>query len=132
MKYSSRTIVVSQSCISEAEVRSARDRLVDHLDHERPPADQAQAMLLVMQQSLRSMKRFLATPERDLERSLGETEKSRRTKPAARRRTEVGAEEVAQGVVEALQDSGIQAERIALARERDASEVSASLPGHNA
>jgi hypothetical protein len=85
MRYTNRTIAGSQARISEAEGRVARQReVVERLENDHHPADNAVALLLVMEQSLLSMKRFLTTLERDLEQSLG-ADKPRRTKIASRR-----------------------------------------------
>jgi hypothetical protein len=106
MRYTSRTIIVSKSRISEAEGRVARQRkVVKKLQHDEHPADQATALLLVMEQSLLSMKRFLSTLERDLERSLGMAEKPLRRK-AARYREIAKRDELAQGVVDTLKAGG--------------------------
>jgi hypothetical protein len=113
MQYTNRTITVSQSRIVEAEGRVARQRrVVERLGNDRHPADHAVALLLVMEQSLLSMKRFLATLERDLERSLGVGKPSR--KKAARHRTDESTDQVARQVVKALRSGGIDTDQVAV------------------
>jgi len=108
MQYTKRTLVVAQSTVSEAEQRVARQRdVVKQQADSRHPSVDATALLLVMEQSLLSMKRFLATLERDLELSMGSGKPSRRK--AARRRAEADADNLAQQVVDVLRDEGIDA-----------------------
>ena len=107
MQYTKRTLVVAQSRVSEAEGRATRQRdVVDRLKNVGHPADNAIALLLVMEQSLLSMKRFLATLERDLELSLG-VEKPLRRK-ASRYEAKAHTDELARQVVDALRDRGIE------------------------
>ena len=109
MRYTKRTLVISRSRVSEAEGFVARQRdVVDRLKDARHPADDSIALLLVMEQSLLSMKRFLSTVERVLEQSLG-LEKPSRAK-VSRNRAKTGAEELAQQVAGALREEGIDAE----------------------
>jgi hypothetical protein len=76
MRYTNRTIVVSQARILEAEGSVAYQRkIIERLQSACHPADDAVALLLVMEQSLLSMKRFLSTLERELEQSLGTAKK---------------------------------------------------------
>jgi hypothetical protein len=111
MRYTKRTIIVSQSRVSEAEERVTRQRkIVEKLESARHPADDAVALLRVMEQSLLSMRRFIATLERDLERSLGIGEKPHRTK-VARRQDEARTDRIAREVVDLLRDRGIDAEQ---------------------
>jgi hypothetical protein len=71
MHYTERTIFVSKSRVVEAERRVARQRkAVEQLQTVNEPADDAVALLMVMEQSLLSMKRFLSIVERELELSL--------------------------------------------------------------
>jgi hypothetical protein len=106
LKYTKRTVVVSQSRVSEAEQRVARQRqVVDRLQTTRHPAEHAIALLLVMEQSLLSMRRFLSTLERDLEISLGEDKPQR--KKISRYREKAVTDQMAQHVVDALRDGGI-------------------------
>jgi hypothetical protein len=124
MRYANRTIIVSQSRITEAEGRVVRQRkVVQRLENDRHPADHAVALLLVMEQSLLSMKRFLSTLERDLERSLGQGKPQRRK--ASRKQSEIGAHKIAQQVVQALRDGGIEADQmpVSTAPEPRASEL---------
>jgi hypothetical protein len=87
MRYTNRTIIVSQSRLSEAEARVGKHReMVKKLEDARHPGDDAIALLLVMEQSLLSMKRFLSILERDLKQSLGAAEKARLQ--ASRRRAQ--------------------------------------------
>ena len=87
MRYTNRTIIVSQSRLSEAEARVGKNReMAKKLEDARHPGDDAIVLLLVMEQSLLSMKRFLSILERDLEQSLGAAEKARLQ--ASRRRAQ--------------------------------------------
>jgi hypothetical protein len=109
MRYTKRTLVISQSNISEAEQRVARQRqVVEQLEDTRHPSVDAMTFLLVMEQSLLSMRRFLATLERDLELSVGSDKPGR--KKAARSRAKAGTDKLAQAVVDVLRDGGIDAE----------------------
>ena len=109
MRYTNRTVIVSKSRISEVEERITRHRkVVQELQHSGHPADHATALLLVMEQSLLSMKRFLSTIERDLERSLSVAEKPLRRK-AARYRERAKNDELTQDVVDALKCGGMEA-----------------------
>ena len=56
--------------------------MVDEKHPPSHPADDAVAMLLIMEQSLLSMRRFLSTLERDLARSLGEKPRRRKLRQA--------------------------------------------------
>jgi hypothetical protein len=108
MRYTKRTLVISQANVVDAEQRVARQRdVVEQLEECRHPSVHAIALLLVMEQSLLSMKRFLATVERELELAVGSS-KPKRTK-AARRRTEADTDQFAQQVVEDLRDAGLDA-----------------------
>ena len=110
MRYTKRTLVISQANVVEAEQRVALQRdVVEKLEDCRHPSVHATALLLVMEQSLLSMKRFLATVEQELELSMG-LRKPKRTK-AARRRAEANADQLAQQVVEVLHDAGVDAKR---------------------
>jgi hypothetical protein len=103
MRYTKRTLIISQSTVSEAEQREVVERLGDAHD----PLVDATALLLVMEQSLLSMKRFLATLERDLELSMGLGKPLRRK--ASRHQAEGSTTKLAQQVVHALRDGGIDA-----------------------
>jgi hypothetical protein len=108
MQYTKQTLVISQGHVAAAEERVARQRdIVEKLEECRHPSVNAIALLLVMEQSLLSMKRFLATLERDLELEVG-SGKPKRTKAA--RRAEAGTHQVARQVVEVLREAGIDAE----------------------
>jgi len=85
MRYTKRTLVVSQSRISDPEARVARGQNVQPFEDVDHPAVNAIVLLLVMEQSLLSMKRFLSTLEHDLALSLG-LDKPLRAKKAARYR----------------------------------------------
>lgn len=81
MEYKKRTLVVSQSRIAEAEHPTPdRHRPERKTEHAGDPATDAVARLLVMEQSLRSMRRFLAALERDLALSLGTPRAQQRSK----------------------------------------------------
>ena len=109
MRYTKRTLVVAQSTVSEAEQRVARQRdVVKQQADSRHPSVDATALLLVMEQSLLSMKRFLAILERDLELSMGLGKPSR--SKASRRRAEAGTDKLAQQVAGVLRNGGIVAE----------------------
>ena len=108
MRYTKRTLVISQANVVDAEQRVARQRdVVEQLDDCRHPSVHATALLLVMEQSLLSMKRFLATVEQELELSMG-LRKPKRTK-AARRRAEANADQLAAQVVDVLRVAGLDA-----------------------
>lgn len=116
MRYTNRTIVISRSRIREGEQRIAFQRkLVERLESADHPVESAIARLLLMEQSLLSMKRFLATLERnlerDLERSFGLKTKPHRSK-AKPHRTETDVDAMAQQVVNVLSAEGIEAKRV--------------------
>lgn len=68
MQYIVEKIETTRSNISQTEQRIVRQRRrVEKMLVERHPADEAQAQLLIMEQSLLSMTRFLKSLERDLE-----------------------------------------------------------------
>lgn len=68
MRYSTEKIEQTRNNIALTEQRIVRQRRrVEKMLVERHPADEAQAQLLIMEQSLISMTRFLKTLERDLE-----------------------------------------------------------------
>jgi hypothetical protein len=67
MKYTTSKIEITRGTVLRSAQRVARQRqLVEQAPREGAFADQAQALLLVMEQSLLSMKRFLKTLEKDL------------------------------------------------------------------
>jgi len=71
MKHTTKKIEAARGQIVETEQRIQRQRRrVEKLLVERHPADEAQAQLLIMEQSLGAMKRFLQILERDLESAL--------------------------------------------------------------
>jgi hypothetical protein len=79
MEYTTEKIEHTRNSIVQAEQRIARQRRrVEKMLVERHPADEAQAQLLIMEQSLLSMIRFLTGLERDLE--LGDASRPRRRK----------------------------------------------------
>lgn len=71
MKYTTQRVEVSRGIVKEQEARVVLQRQkVEKAAADRHPADEAQARLLIMEQSLLSMKRFLQFLERDLEAEL--------------------------------------------------------------
>jgi hypothetical protein len=68
MQYTTEKIEQTRNNIVQTEQRIARQRRrVEKMLIERHPADEAQAQLLIMEQSLIAMTRFLKNLERDLE-----------------------------------------------------------------
>jgi len=68
MQYTTPKIEAARADLVRAEQRTLNQRRrVEKLLIERSPADEAQARLLVMEQSLLAMARFLAVLEHDLE-----------------------------------------------------------------
>jgi hypothetical protein len=68
MKYTTEKIEQARANVVQTEQRIGRQRRrVEKLLFERHPADEAQAQLLIMEQSLISMTRFLKNLERDLD-----------------------------------------------------------------
>jgi hypothetical protein len=68
MQYTTEKIEQTRNNIVQTEQRIQRQRRrVEKMLVERHPADEAQAQLLIMEQSLISMTRFLRNLERDLE-----------------------------------------------------------------
>jgi hypothetical protein len=68
MQYTTEKIERTRSNIAQTEQRVLRQRRrVEKMLVERHPADEAQAQLLIMEQSLLAMMRFLKNLERDLE-----------------------------------------------------------------
>jgi hypothetical protein len=68
MQYPTEKIEQTRADVIQAEQRILRQRRrVEKLLIERHPADEAQAQLLIMEQSLIAMTRFLKNLERDLE-----------------------------------------------------------------
>lgn len=68
MQYTTEKIERARNHIVQTEQRIVRQRRrVEKMLVERHPADEAQAELLIMEQSLIAMTRFLKTLERDLE-----------------------------------------------------------------
>ena len=82
MQFSTEKLEEARQNVVEAEQRILRQRRrVEKMLVERHPADEAQAELLIMEQSLLSMVRFLKTLERDLEMgALGPERGVRRSK----------------------------------------------------
>jgi hypothetical protein len=77
MQFTTEKIEQARNHIVQTEQRIARQRRrVEKMLVERHPADEAQAQLLIMEQSLLSMTRFLKNLERDLE--LGDISPRRR------------------------------------------------------
>lgn len=82
MQYATEKIERARNDVMQAEQRIARQRRrVEKMLVERHPADEAQAQLLIMEQSLISMTRFLKNLERELE--IGDL--SLQSKPSPRR-----------------------------------------------
>ncbi len=82
MNYTTETIEQAKNDIVQTEQRIMRQRRrVEKMLIERHPADEAQAQLLIMEQSLIAMTRFLKTLERD----LGGDDLSPRREKTARR-----------------------------------------------
>ena len=72
MNFTNKKVEATRSNVRAQEARVARQRaMIDAAIEASHPLDDLQARLLVMEQSLLSMKRFLAILERDLEISLG-------------------------------------------------------------
>jgi hypothetical protein len=86
MQYTAQNIEQARNNITQTEQRILRQRRrVEKMLVERHPADEAQAQLLIMEQSLISMTRFLKTLERELEvcdLSLQRHQTAKRTKAA--------------------------------------------------
>jgi hypothetical protein len=86
MQYTTQKIEQTRNNIADSEQRVLRQRRrVEKMLIERLPADEAQAQLLIMEQSLLSMVRFLKTLERDLEMgdlSLHRVQTAKRIKAA--------------------------------------------------
>jgi hypothetical protein len=96
MQYTTEKIEQTRNNIVQTEQRIARQRRrVEKMLVERHPADDAQAQLLIMEQSLIAMTRFLKNLERDLEQgalSLQRHQTNKRIKAAQTRAAEEGAE----------------------------------------
>jgi hypothetical protein len=122
MRYTNGTIIVSQSRIVQSERRVRRQRkIVEALENAHHPADHAVALLLVMEQSLLSMKRFLATLEADLSRSLGLGKPQWRK--AARKRSETGAGQSVHAVAAALRSGEPEVDRVLVSAAPDEAEL---------
>jgi len=95
MQYTTEKIEQTRNNIVQTEQRIARQRRrVEKMLVERHPADDAQAQLLIMEQSLIAMTRFLKNLERDLEMgdlSLHRHQASKRIKAAQTRAPQEGA-----------------------------------------
>jgi hypothetical protein len=71
MKYTTQKVEISRGIVEEQEARVVlQRRRVEKAVADRDPAEEARARLLIMEQSLLSMKRFLRFLERDLEAEL--------------------------------------------------------------
>lgn len=96
MQYTTEKIEQTRNNIVQAEQRILRQRRrVEKMLVERHPADEAQAQLLIMEQSLIAMTRFLKTLERDLELgdlSLHGHQTARRIEAKAKVKPAVAAE----------------------------------------
>lgn len=95
MQYTTEKIEQMRGNIVQTEQRIVRQRRrVEKMLVERHPADDAQAQLLIMEQSLIAMTRFLKNLERDLEMgdlSLHRYETNKRIKAAQIQAAEEGA-----------------------------------------
>jgi serine/threonine protein phosphatase PrpC len=88
MQHTTQKIEVSRGIINEQEARVAQQRqTVERAVADHRPADEAQARLLILEQSLLSMKRFLNFLERDLEGALSLHETQTRKRIAAREKS---------------------------------------------
>lgn len=100
MNYSPEKIEQTKNSIAETEQRVLRQRRrVEKMLIERHPADEAQAQLLIMEQSLLSMTRFLKNLERDLEiseLSLQRRQTPKRVKAQSPKTEDSGARSVAE------------------------------------
>jgi hypothetical protein len=96
MQYTTQKIEQARNNIAQTEQRILRQRRrVEKMLVERHPADEAQAQLLIMEQSLISMTRFLKTLERELEvgdLSLQRHQTAKRIKAAPERSAAEGIE----------------------------------------
>lgn len=91
MQFTTEKIEEARNHIVQTEQRIARQRRrVEKMLVERHPADEAQAQLLIMEQSLLSMTRFLKNLERDLE--LGDISLRRRQSAKGIKTKVAGAE----------------------------------------
>jgi hypothetical protein len=67
MQHTSETIAQAKAMIAESERRILRQRRrVEKLLYDRQPADEAQAQLLIMEDSLLELNRYLTTLVKDL------------------------------------------------------------------
>jgi len=86
MQYTTHKIEQTRNNIADSEQRVLRQRRrVEKMLVERHPADEAQAQLLIMEQSLLAMTRFLKNLERDLElddRGAQRNQTTKRIRPA--------------------------------------------------
>jgi hypothetical protein len=96
MEFTTEKIERARNHIVQTEQRILRQRRrVEKMLVERHPADEAQAQLLIMEQSLISMTRFLKNLERDLELgdlSLQRHQVTKRIKTAESKEGEAGAQ----------------------------------------
>ena len=96
MKYTTERIEQTRNNITQTEQRIQRQRRrVEKMLVERHPADEAQAQLLIMEQSLVAMARFLNNLERDLEAgdvSLHKHQTAKRIKAAQAKKPDRGSE----------------------------------------
>ena len=96
MQFTTEKIEQARSNIAETEQRILRQRRrVEKMLIERHPADEAQAQLLIMEQSLIAMTRFLKNLERDLQLndlSLQGRQTAKRIKAAPNPHAAAGAE----------------------------------------
>ena len=96
MRFTTEKIEQTRNNIAQTEQRIVRQRRrVEKMLIERHPADEAQAQLLIMEQSLIAMTRFLKNLERDLEMgdlSLQRLQTAKRVKAAVSRPAADGVE----------------------------------------
>jgi hypothetical protein len=96
MRFTTEKIEQTRNNIAQTEQRIVRQRRrVEKMLVERHPADEAQAQLLIMEQSLIAMTRFLKNLERDLEGgdlSLQRYQTTKRVKAAQARQKDGAAQ----------------------------------------
>ena len=95
MKFTNEKLESSRNIVRAQQTRVDRQRqMIEAARAARHPLDDLQARLLVMEQSLLSMKRFLSILERDLEMSLGIHRPRRQTRAKAKQpESDAGAED---------------------------------------
>lgn len=128
MKYTTNTIEVTKGEIHRTQRRIARQReIVDNFPREGEFGTQAQALLLIMEQSLLSMVRFLHTLEQaiDIENGKGERRALRPPHPSRRRKNSTG-------LPPALTDAGPSSQKTPPAPEGEPSRDEPATSRHHA